>query len=128
MTTPTPFSIAAASIEGVSVLRPIGVLDQPAGIDLRNAIEAALVGRQPALVIDLSSLRYVASAGIAVLVQTHKRLRPCGGGLHLAQPSDAVSEVLTVLNLGAIIPLHATVGDAVRATRASSAGAAPLPA
>ena len=46
------------------------------------------------LVIDLSGVDYIASAGLRVLVSTNKTVRQRGGSVSLAHPTEDMLEVL----------------------------------
>lgn len=115
---PAPsFSHTADAVRGIPVLRLSGVLDAEACPSLRAALDAAIGRGAGRIVIDLAGLRYVASAGIALLVQVHKRMRTAGGDLQLAAAPDAVQEVLVVLNLSSLVPVQPSVEAAVLAPR-----------
>lgn len=53
-----------------------------------------LGGPARVLTIDCAALDYVASAGLGVLLKTHKRLLAGGGRLRLARPNPHLREIL----------------------------------
>lgn len=112
---PVPYSITTTRNAGVLVISITGCLDDEACVGLKQAIGAGQAGASPQIIIEMSGLRYVASAGIAVLIQAQKQLRNLNGALHLCQASEAVHEVFVVLNLASIIPIHRTLAQALMA-------------
>ena len=120
MTQPPPasYSITISRDAGVQVISITGCLDDEACAGLKQAIRAGQTGPSPQIIVEMSGLRYVASAGIAVLVQAQKQLRGVDGALHLCQASEAVQEVFVVLNLASIIPTHRTLAQALMAVAA----------
>lgn len=102
------------SISGtVQVLHLAGVLGDGAGQVLDRAVQALPGTVAARVVLDLSQLRYASSAGIAAFIALHRRLKAGGGILVLAQPSDALAEMLLTLNLSALIPVLETVDAGV---------------
>jgi anti-sigma B factor antagonist len=112
---PAPYSITTTRNAGVLVISIAGCLDDEACVGLKQAISSGQVGTSPQIVVEMSGLRYVASAGIAVLIQAQKQLRTVNGALHLCQASEPVHEVFVVLNLASIIPIHRTLAQALMA-------------
>lgn len=69
------------------------------------------------LIVDLSEMTYIASAGVALFVKLGNRARARGGRLILAQPRSAVQETLAVLRLTShdlIFQISPTVEDALK--------------
>lgn len=112
MDTAIDFAVTSSASGSVQVLHLAGVLDQAAAPALDRAARALPGSR---VVLDLANLRYASSAGIAALIALHRRLRAAGGILVLARPSEALAEMFLVLNLGSLIPVHATVESGVLA-------------
>jgi anti-sigma B factor antagonist len=110
--TPT-FTISHTQSGVVQVLHLSGVLDEAASPELARCV-AGLSAAPLRLVLDVSGLRYASSVGIGLILTLNRRLRAGGGILVLAQPGNAVAEVLVTLNLAAIIPIHATVEHGVQ--------------
>ena len=111
---PAQFSIDSTASGSAVVIHLAGILDEAACLQLRQTLRA-----QPgdgAVIIEMSGLRYLPSAAIATLIQAQKQLRLTDRGLHLCQASEAVNEVLVVLNLATIMPIHRTLAQALLAT------------
>lgn len=52
-----------------------------------------LDGVSGACVIDLGKLEYISSAGLGVLLRTHKRLMGSGGGLKLTNVNSHINDI-----------------------------------
>lgn len=80
------------------------------------AAEAALLSLMDAaarVVLDLSAVTYISSAGLRVLLLAARRARAGGGRFALAAPQPAVREVLDVSAFARIMPIHPTRAAAV---------------
>ena len=114
MDQPATFTISHSAADRVQVFHLAGILDELAAPELERRAAGLAAGPAARLVLDLSGLRYASSVGIGALITLHKQLHAGGGLLVLANPSNALAEMLVTLNLAAIIPVHATVEHATR--------------
>jgi len=64
------------------------------------------------VVLDLSSLDFLDSTGIAVIVGALKRLREGGGELRVAGASGPVATVFETTGLDRVIPMYPDAGSA----------------
>jgi len=81
-------------------------------------VEARLVPRVESagatpIVIDLSELLYIASAGLRVLLMAVKRARAAGSGVHLVHPSETVMTVLDMSGFTTLFDIHDDLRDAL---------------
>jgi anti-sigma B factor antagonist len=65
------------------------------------------------LVVDLARVDFLDSTGLSVLVKALKRVREADGRLDLVVTSDRVAKVFRITGLDQLIPLHATLADAL---------------
>lgn len=65
------------------------------------------------LVLDLSSVDYMSSAGLREIVTTLKKAKKANGDLRLAQPSQRVREVLEMSGLDTIFRIYTTQDEAI---------------
>lgn len=65
------------------------------------------------LVLDLSSVEYMSSAGLREIVTALKKAKKARGDLRLAQPSQRVREVLEMAGLDTIFTIYKSQSDAV---------------
>jgi anti-sigma B factor antagonist len=76
---------------------------------------AALVGRRPAIVVDLTGLEFIDCSGVKALARGRRQARQAGGDLVLAVPQPQVMRLLTSTALANDFSVHATVEAAVSA-------------
>jgi anti-sigma B factor antagonist len=65
------------------------------------------------IVVDLSGVEFLDSTGLSVLVKTLKRVREAGGRLDVIVTADRVAKVFRITGLDQLIPLHASMADAL---------------
>ncbi|WP_069167814.1 STAS domain-containing protein [Nocardia altamirensis] len=105
-----------ASQDGATVLTVAGEVDLATAPALENSIEAILNGKPAALIIDLTDVSFLASAGMAVLVATHQR---AGDATKIAVVADgpATSRQLRMTSLDQVFALHSTLEAALAGLR-----------
>jgi anti-anti-sigma factor len=107
----------------VAVAHLDGEIDISNAKEVEGEIVAGVSNELLALVVDLSRVQYLDSAGVRLLVGLAKRLRTRGQELRISVPDRApIQEVLAVSDVQAIAPLHATVEEAVGEIRRELAG------
>ncbi len=87
---------------GVPVLTVSGELDTSNAAALDEAVQAATSKGPEGLVFDLRDLRFMDSAGIAVLVGAASRANK----VHLRDPSPAVRRVIELTGLSSVLPIE----------------------
>jgi anti-sigma B factor antagonist len=65
------------------------------------------------IIVDMARLGYISSAGLRALLVAAKRLKPDGGRLLLAAPSDLVGQVLEISGFSGMLETCATTEDAL---------------
>jgi anti-anti-sigma factor len=122
----------------VDLVRGVPVVTAPEEIDITNAaglraglleaagLEAAGLeaARYPAFVVDMTRTRFCDSAGIATLVEAHKRAQAAGGQMLLAMSGAAVPRIFELTGVDRVIPSFTSLEDALAHT---PAGTGPLP-
>ena len=66
---------------------------------------APLLDGVAALVLDLTQVAYISSAGLRVLLSTHKKMLAAGGSLTIANAVPAVREVFDITGFSDILTL-----------------------
>lgn len=105
---------AVAYQDGVAVLRVGGDIDLATVPALEAAIDEALVERPTALVIDLSGVDFLASAGLQALVATHNHVSESARFAVVAN-SAATSRPIQLTGLDQIFQLYPTLDEALTA-------------
>jgi anti-sigma B factor antagonist len=105
------FSVSHGS--GYAVVAVTGEIDAGTEQRFRDALTSALSDGPVHLVVDLSDVGFMASAGIGVLMGVRRVLADSGGRLALASPHGEVAQVLAITGVSEMIPVTPTVADAV---------------
>ena len=93
-------SVTAVSVaRGRVVVEVVGEVDTFTAPLLRSVLDTHLQLQPTELVIDLFGIQFLGSAGLAVLVETHKSARDRDVGLRLIITTGAVARALTVTGL-----------------------------
>jgi anti-sigma B factor antagonist len=81
---------------------------------LRETVEELLKGGNSKIVLNLSRISYMDSAGIGELVACYKRSREKGGHLKLLNPSGKVYDLLQLTKLEEIFETYKDEGEAIQ--------------
>ena len=99
--------------EQASVVRLIGELDAEDAPAVRTLLAEQVLRGTGNLVVDLSGLTFLDSAGLAALVAAHKGTRSAGTSLLLAAPRPAIVRILSITGLDSLLVRTASVEDAL---------------
>lgn len=97
--------------DGVAVLSVSGEIDLATIPAFEAAIADALAQRPKALIVDLSAVDFLASAGLQALVATHEKI---GGSAGFAVVADgpATSRPIQLTGLDQVLSLSSSVAEA----------------
>ncbi len=89
-------------------------------IDLQSSPEARqvlldIVGKNQAILVDLSQVGYIDSSGVASLVESFQSARKAGNELILVSVSDGAKRVLQLARLDKVFTICDTVEDGIAA-------------
>ena len=99
----------------VQVLHLQGYLDGHTFVELERKVDGLLKTGKPRIVIELSALSYIASAGVGVFINSQHQAKAKGGTVQLVNPSASVREIFSILGLGSIFTIHDTLEQGVKA-------------
>lgn len=99
-------------IERLVVLSVSGSVDMLSAPCLTDAIESALAKHPIGLVVDLSRVDFLGSAGISVLMATHDKMSDSTPFVVVAD-GPITHRPLTLLGLNETLSMHRTLDDAV---------------
>ncbi|HBC88462.1 MAG TPA: hypothetical protein DCZ94_16055 [Lentisphaeria bacterium] len=102
---------------GITVLELQGRLDSFSSHDTDRQVTKLIDDGVLKIVLDLSGLEYVSSAGLRVVLSAAKRIRQAQGKMVLACPAPQVKKVLDVAGFSTILPIFATMDEAVKDCR-----------
>lgn len=106
------FGVAHRQVGQLVVVSVTGEVDAVTAPDLGAAIDEATAGDPAGLIIDLSGVDFLASAGLSVLVVTHDQL---AGTARFGVVADGpfTRRPITVLGVDTIIALYRTLEEAL---------------
>jgi anti-anti-sigma factor len=99
----------------VNVLRVVGRIDASTAPQFEEKLHEYIDAGRRLLVLELDGTDFLSSAGVRALISAQKLVKPRGGKVAIAQPSQRVSEVLDLAGLRPLFPIYdnteAAVGD-----------------
>jgi anti-sigma B factor antagonist len=99
--------------ENVTLVELAGRVDSSNANLLGEALGHEIENGHTNLVLDLSSVDYMSSAGLRELVSAYKKVKRVAGDLRLVQPSYRVQEILEMSGLDTIFQIFPSRIDAV---------------
>ena len=87
---------------------------------LETLVESIAAPRPARIVLDLTGVPFIDSAGIGVLIGCHGKTLTGGGHLRLAGAADRVLHVLRVTKVDAVLRLDASLADSLKALAESA--------
>jgi anti-anti-sigma factor len=111
-----PITTSVEHRDGVTVLAVGGEIDLVTAPSFEKAINEVLVDDPPSLVIDLSEVTFLASAGLQLLVATNERI---GGSTAFGVVAEgpSTSRPIELTDLDKIFDLYPSLDEAVIALR-----------
>ncbi len=104
-------------IEGNAIIAAVhGRVDTISAPAFEKAVLGALNGQEKLLVFDLSSLEYMSSAGLRVIISAAKTLKGKGGEMRLAATSGSVKKVFEISGFFSMFKNFATRSEALAET------------
>jgi anti-sigma B factor antagonist len=105
--------IKVSELKRVTLLEVTGRIDSTNANELGEALNGSIEEGRNQIVLDLSGVEYMSSAGLREMVAALKRVRKGTGDLRLANPSDRVREVLELAGLDTIFETYDNQVEAV---------------
>lgn len=113
---PGALSIGRADRSSAAVLALSGDLDLATAPQLTAAVAAASSERPPMLVLDLTEVDFLASAGLTVLLASWREA-PEGTQVRIVAASRATLRTMQLTGLDKVLPLYPTLEAAVAGGR-----------
>jgi anti-sigma B factor antagonist len=111
--------------ETTTVMHLAGPLDRGSAPQALDEITTAIAAGHPNLILDVRDVPSIDGAGAkSLLVGMHQAQR-AGGDLHLVAPTDLVIQRLELAGLAEMLPIDATVVEALEALEVAAAVDAP---
>jgi anti-sigma B factor antagonist len=106
-------SVQSGNTNDVSILKVSGYLDTTTAGELENALYGLIKKDRYRIVVDLSGVNYISSAGWGIFIGEIKDIRSNEGDLKLAGMTGDVREVYLLLEFHSILESYDTVDEAV---------------
>ena len=107
--------ITVESTDAYTLCRPVGELDAYTVNEFREALGSLSTSAR--LLIDLSSVPFMDSAGLGALIGGIRRAREAGGEVAVACSRPTLTRLLHTTGFDRIVPVTETLDDAVAALR-----------
>lgn len=100
----------------VTILHVSGDVDSKTYVDLEAKAGEVIAAGANNILLDLSGVNFMGSAGLRAMHGIAGKLKGTGGGqLKLLNPSDAVSRVMKTLGFDKYFDIHSNLDEAVKA-------------
>lgn len=106
-----PITTSVSYEDGVAVLAVEGEIDLATIPAFEAAIAEALAQRPSALIVDMSAVDFLASAGLQALVSTHENVSGAAGFAVVAD-GPSTSRPIELTGLDQILSLHTSLSEA----------------
>lgn len=105
--------INISELKRVTLFELSGRIDSANAGEFGEALNSALNSGRSQIVLDLTSVEYMSSAGLREMVTAMKKARQGTGDVRLASPSERVAEVLELAGLDSIFQIYPNQVEAV---------------
>jgi len=110
----TDFRIDIQKIQNdFTLLKLNGFLDAYTYSEFERIISDLFEKRQFRIIVDISNLNYISSAGAGVFIGAFAVAQENHGTIIVVKPQSSVKEVFDLLGLSQIFPIYDTVDDAM---------------
>jgi anti-sigma B factor antagonist len=115
-----PLAVERSQVDGYELLAVQGELDIATAPRMIAALNEAVASLERPLVLDLTSVDFMDSTGLALLMNAYRRVNRCGQGFAIVCPGGPIARIFEIADM--VESLH------VRPNRASAVRAAAHPA
>ncbi len=99
--------------ENILILRVIGRLDSSTSKTMEERLLSVIDSGEGRLVIELSQLDYISSAGLRVFLLAAKRMGNTNGRMILCSLKDAVKQVFDIAGFSSFLTLAGSTEEAI---------------
>ena len=94
-----PLAVERSQVDGYELLAVAGELDIATAPRMISALNEAFADLAHPLVVDLSSVDFMDSTGLALLINAHRRVRRRGYGFAIVCPGGPISRVFEIADM-----------------------------
>ena len=101
--------------DGITVVQPHGRIDTQAAEQLDQVLQDAVAGGSSRIVVDMSEVEYISSAGLRSLAAVLVKCRDEGGDMKLAALNERVTRVFKIIGFDLLMSVTDTPEAAIAA-------------
>lgn len=102
----TAVTISVEAMKRVDLVTVSGRIDSSNAADFEGGLKELMGNGRHNLVLNLSGVTYMSSAGLRTLVSTLKECKRKNGDVRLSAPSERVAEVLSLAGLDSLFKVY----------------------
>ena len=103
---------------GVTILDLTGEIDVGQAPKLRDMLVDLLEKNSGRLLVNMSDVIYIDSAGLSVLIAANRKAQTIGGSFGLSNPQKPVQQVFNLTRMNKVFQIFPTVDEGVTALKA----------
>jgi anti-sigma B factor antagonist len=92
-------AVERSRVDGYELLAVEGELDIATAPRMISALNEAFANLERPLVVDLSSVAFMDSTGLALLINAYRRVKRCGQGFAIVCPGGPISRVFEIADM-----------------------------
>lgn len=105
--------ITTEKIDNTLVVIPAGRLDSNTATGFEKTVAGYVENGERRLVLDLSQIEYISSAGLRVVLMLVKQLKASGGSLVLCGMKPSIKEVFDISGFSKILQIRGSRAEAL---------------
>ena len=106
-------TLSTREVDGRTVIAVGGEVDVYTAPQLRDKITEVVGAGSYRLIVDLSTVEFLDSTGLGVLVGGLKKVKTHEGSLDLVCTSERLLKIFTITGLAKVFPIHETLDAAL---------------
>jgi anti-sigma B factor antagonist len=123
----SPLKLAERRDGDAVVLSAEGIVDMAAAPTLTDQIRTALRQRPAALVVDLTRVTFLATAGMSVLMEAHRKSGELDIPFRVVAQGPVTAKAMQLLGIDDLLAIYPTVATALHGVTPSGTSTAPTP-
>ena len=101
-------------LANVMLAVPVGRLNAEGALRFWEVVGPCVSEQSPSLIVDMTGVDWMSSAGVGILMRTLSRLRPLGGKLAIFGCSPSVEKVFEMCRIAEMLNVSASPDEARR--------------
>lgn len=107
------FEVNVSSVQQTAIVEARGRIDSSTAVAFGEVVARAIDAVSARVVIDLSGVDYMSSAGLREIVTAFKKARGLRGDVRIAEPTPRVLEVLELAGLDTFVKIYPSKAEAL---------------